>query len=848
MDIIRPEYDSWGIKLKYEKDDFLTDLSGLQKLSVLCVKINKTEAETLVWLNRVYKFLAEEHVDFDEFAIIPNQKGDFKFLKTLRSDHSSRIPERLKAIYNSVNQDDATIQHVLMDTSVDATVFGSTLQPFSLKEMIETLNNYIKQGTNIYKNNDNIDIKSVVAHSLLALCPNVGNDAFIRKRHDIYEFCKAYRTMPDYCIVDVNETDLWKEADNYWFSNSFTNIINKSNVSTVATTFFTPAKTEEETLAWLNMYFKFYRENSHGDLIKEQAIFPNQQKDFKKLNDLRYDSSIPEEFKDLANYAGNPTNPVDVYRHQLLHKAILGYEQHNPLSIKEIYEYVKDVFDASNNSTKEIIARQTITILVKQDGESEEKKLYDFAKTISGHTFDDAKYVEVYSGFNWGFAQEFYIKLLTNRIASSVNIDGFKMLSSTFAEDGNVKSSKELTQWIDCFIEFLHAYKNKRYWSVITDKDNGIGIWLNQNNYFCRFQDIRKDDNISEDLKNLCANNVHIKRDFREELFTLDSSLSAYLETKPMTLSEIGEFIDDKIEHYDGNKQDNDFRSLVFTMGKLCNDITGFEDIMTYYKGIKNSLIVWSLGEGITMDFVGSIVQQGEEKLKLVKDILEGNSIEELTKLNNIIKYCSYNNVEDIVEQLVTMDESASQQLLKLVQYDKTQLFAIQEVLKDFPTLDFNSILEKLKKEKGDFNTERFQQSISDERKREIGDKGECFVYEMLCDRFGSSNIRWSNYALADENTRIVRFNGKDYHLKTTPHDFDFIISHKGKTIYIEVKTTVGNIKNSKDFPLIFETKEWEWIDITQNQESLHYIVRVFDIENNPKAYFLKQETNVESL
>ena len=849
LDVIRPEYDSWGTKLKYEKDDFLTDLSCLQNLSTLCVKINKTETETLVWLNKVYKFLVEQNllVDFDNFSIIPNQKGDFKLLRDLKSDQSSRIPEKLKSIYNSVNQDSATVQHILMNVNIDATVFGSTLQTFSLKEMIETLNNYIKQGANIYKNNKLFDVKSEVAYSLLALCPNIENATFIKKRRDIYEFCKSYRTMPDYCMVDVTDTELWKEADNFWFNNSFTNIANKTNVSTLAASFFTSAKTEEDTLIWLNKYLQFYRDNSHGDLIKEQAVFPNQQKNLKKLNDLRYDNSIPEEFKDLANYAGSPTNPMDVYRHQLLHRAILGYEQQNPLAVKDIYEYIKKTFDASNDSTKEIIARHTISILVKQDsGEPEEKKLYDFAKTISGYDFEDAKYVESFAGFNWGFAQEYYIKLLAGRISLSVNLDGFKTLSSNFTEKECMRCQMELIQWIDSFIEFLHSYKTKKYWSIITDKDCGIGIWLNQNNNFCRFQDVRKDDNISEELKDICANNVHIKRDFREEMFTLNSSLSSYLETRPISLKEIGEFVDEKIEHYNGNKQDNDFRSLVFAIGKLCKSNVGLEDIMTYFRDMRNSLIVWSLGEGTTMDLVSSIVQQGDEKLEMVKDLLDNNSIDEINRLSQIVKNVSNENVKNIVEQLAVMDKNTSRQILELIQYDKTQLAAIQEILEDYHSLNFVGILRELKQVQGDFSTERFQQNISDERKREIGDKGECFVYELLCNHFGSSCIRWSNYAPSDENARVVSFNKKEYRLKTTSHDFDFIVTHNGKIIYIEVKTTTGNIKKSKDFPLIFETTEWEWIDVNCIDNAQHYIVRVFDVENNPKAYFLKQELNVE--
>ncbi|MBO7576911.1 MAG: DUF3883 domain-containing protein, partial [Bacteroidales bacterium] len=170
----------------------------------------------------------------------------------------------------------------------------------------------------------------------------------------------------------------------------------------------------------------------------------------------------------------------------------------------------------------------------------------------------------------------------------------------------------------------------------------------------------------------------------------------------------------------------------------------------------------------------------------------------------------------------------------------------IQKIIEEFPDTDFKSILNILRREQGEFNLERFQQNISDERKREIGDKGECFVYEMLCSRFGSSYVTWSNFAPNDENARIVNFYGREYRLSTTPHDFDFVVSHNEKSIYIEVKTTVGSIRSSKDFPLIFEPKEWEWIDVNNEDNALHYIVRVFDVEKNPKAYYLKQELNVD--
>lgn len=654
LDIVRPEYETWGTNLKYEKDDFLKDLSDVQNLNALASKIDKTREETIEWLNKVYKFIVDQNMlnEFDNYAIIPNQNGEFKYLKDLYSDYTSRIPNVLKTIYNSVNQEDETIQHMLVDADIEATIFGNNLRPFSLKEMIDELNEYIKSGSNININGSIIDVSSTVAYNILSLYPDTNDDSIRETRKSIYEFCSSYRKMSDYSMVDTAEFDLWKEADNYWFNNSYSDIVDKETISSVASSFFISPKSPEETLDWLNDYLKFYRDHSHGDLIKEQAVFPNQQCYLKKLGELRYDNKIPEVFKDLAKYAATPFAPTDVYRHQLLHRSILGYDQHNPLSTKDIYEYVKKKFDESNNCTKEVIARHTITILVKPEtGEPEEKKLYDFAKTVSGNQFDEVKYIESGTGFNWGFAQEFYLKLICKKIADSVDIRGFKELSPSFTE----MNEEELTKWIDKLIDFLHNFKSQKYWTIITSRDNGIGIWLNQNNNFCRFQDVRKDDNIPEELKDITANNKHLDYDYRESLFTLNSECSSYLETDAITLKEIGEFVDLKLKEYGGDKQDNDFRSLVFEIGKLCNIIPGLEDIMAYYKENKNSLIVGSLGKGTTMDFVGAIVRQGDEKIQAVKDILEGNTVEDLQNMKSILQGCSgdkYDKVKDFIEKM----------------------------------------------------------------------------------------------------------------------------------------------------------------------------------------------------
>ena len=95
-------------------------------------------------------------------------------------------------------------------------------------------------------------------------------------------------------------------------------------------------------------------------------------------------ADIPEYFKDLANVAYNPSNPIDVYRHQLIHRTIKGYEQQNPLSIKDIYEYTKKRFD----ETKKWIGVNS-SFIVFSDFEEKIQNLIGVKKIIVYGTKDD---------------------------------------------------------------------------------------------------------------------------------------------------------------------------------------------------------------------------------------------------------------------------------------------------------------------------------------------------------------------------------------------------------------------------------------------------------------------------
>lgn len=629
LKVLNADYKVWNANLKYDKDDFLKDLSDLGSVDALCQKLNKDEQSVLAWLNKVYVFLIKHKCqdDLKEYAIVPNEEGVFMCIDELCSDQTNPIPSELRSIYNKVS--DTAIEDELVHDGIDASIFDSNIDKFDLKDIIDWFNGRIESRE------WSSEEKDTVVYALISLMPQVADEGYKKRRESMYRFSSAYRELDELQTVAVEDLHLWEKADEYWFNNSYAGIEEAKDVSTMSEEFFLSGKTEEETLNWLNEYIAFYRDNSHGDLIKERSVFPDQlHLKLKPLDELRYDDGIPEAFKDLANYACDKSLKWDIFRHQLLNSAIYGYAQHNPLKLGEVYEYVKNKFD-KKNSDKEVIAKQTIAIVLSSDDESsKQNRVYGFVKTVLGEDMPDKSLVETADGFKWDFANEYCLRMICEKIRESENLSGLRELSDELSD----KSDSGLIEWVDELIEFLHS--NKTYWSIISDEDEGIGIWLNQHNDFCRLQDLRIDGGIPEELKDLCENNKHINLDLRADMYSLDAQCGKYV-TDEISLKEVGEYIDRIIKEYvnneEKNRQEKDFVSLVFELNKLLKPDSELSKIMKYFVNKKHSLIVWTLGEGETMDLVGEIIQAGNDKLRLVKQILEGRSVEDLAKVCDIL-------------------------------------------------------------------------------------------------------------------------------------------------------------------------------------------------------------------
>lgn len=629
LKVLNADYKVWNANLKYDKDDFLKDLSDLGSVDALCQKLNKDEQTILEWLNKVYAFLIEHKCqdDLKEYAIVPNEEGVFMCIDELCSDQTNPIPSELRSIYNEVS--DTAIENELVHMGIDASIFDSNIDKFDLKDIVDWFNGGIESRE------WSSEEKDTVVYALISLMPQMADVGYKKRRESMYRFSSAYREMDELQTVVVEDLHLWEKADEYWFNNSYAGIEKAKKVSTMSEKFFLLERTEEETLNWLNEYIAFYRDNSHGDLIKECSVFPDQNwRELKPLDELRYDAGIPEAFKDLADYAEDTSFETDKYRSVLLNKAIKGYEQHNPLKLSDVYEFVKESFDDSRDDDREVIAKQTIAIVLGSDDESsKQNRIYGFVKMVLADDMPDKSLVESADGFKWDFANEYCLRMICEKISESENLSGLCELSDELSD----KSNQELIEWVDELIEFLHS--NKTYWSIISDEDEGIGIWLNQHNDFCRLQDLRIDGGIPEELKNLCENNKHIDWDLRADMYSLDAQCGKYV-TDEISLKEVGEYIDRIIKEYvdeKNNMQEKDFVALVFGLKKILKSNPELKDVMKYFEKKKHSLYVWTLGEGETMDLVGEIIQAGNDKLRIVRQILEGRSVEDLARVCDIL-------------------------------------------------------------------------------------------------------------------------------------------------------------------------------------------------------------------
>lgn len=605
-DVINKEYESWNMSIRYSIDDFLKELETEKNLFYIIEKFNGNDTLAYEWLNKVVKFIYNEKGGskvFEEYAIIPNQVGDFQNISNLYRDNTQPILQEIKDVYAIAFEKD--LRTSLLNENINPELV-QFIREYNLTSLMNELNTFIKNDHNEWKCRRDASYR---------LCTLYSSEETIAHRQDMFELCKKFTPKVEtFNKVSNLPNDIWLEADKLLLD-AIPRFVIESGIkklSELGSEFLNCHNgiSEDETLDWINSYLSLCREMQCIKQLEYAVIFPNQKGEFKKIEELHFDANIPEEVKDLSETAS--TN-VD-WRACLLDRRIRDYETHSPKNISDIMHSIQEVFIPLSPSQRLRITKPAMAL--NYNSNSDVDYVYGILKDVYNDV-PEQKILPNADGFDWDCFINNAIWAITKDIAEMTNIESFKKHIST--GDATYDTSNAI-EWIDKLLHFVFNRKNGIGKPTVTEED-GHGIWVNQHGVFCMFADLYIDGGIAEELKDLTASNPILNHDYRKELLHRDSIMRGAIDpSKTITQDAVLLRIDKAIKNYDGDKQKPDFGRLVFGLIDLDKSLH-IIDKMEYFKKNKEKLIVGSIGEGETMNIVAAIIQQGQSKLNLIRDL-----------------------------------------------------------------------------------------------------------------------------------------------------------------------------------------------------------------------------------
>ncbi len=359
-------------------------------------------------------------------------------------------------------------------------------------------------------------------------------------------------------------------------------------------------------LEWLNTLYTFIQiDTEQKELFDDFAIIPNQNGNFKKLDDLRFDVNIPEQLKDILSLFEQDR------RDKLIHKSFTLFKEHKPLSVEDVsYIINKHITDKSKAETDDYKKGMFLMCSYFTSDLSEKRNfIYSYAldffpsstptqKIILGNTSD----------FNWENVNRWIVKSIVNKIEKLENIPNLK-------EHFTHKDYDKTIIWTDNFLKFLNNSKND-----YKDYLNENQITPNQYDEFCSTDNLNNDTDIIPDkLKEILYSLSNKKEDWKAILIRDGISLDL---NKPKTLKEIAGLIDDYVKENRDNLDSQLTRNSILSLVKWVSDKKdelNIEDLFKWFYLNKANLVLNTLDSGNDRDNIFEIIQSGQSLEVLAK-------------------------------------------------------------------------------------------------------------------------------------------------------------------------------------------------------------------------------------
>lgn len=518
------------------------------------------------WLNKLYVFLKQNNYinSLSQYKILPNKKGIFlKINEIYGNENANAIPDIINPIYLKVFGRE--IKDIMLHQDIQLSSLGNYIQKKNFEDILNEFSNIFKK--------DNIDKKKEVCNRFLSFSikrPNIKKIFELRKETD-----KKYKDIPPQKLDNYLEYhSVWREVEDFWFNNHPNLIESLGNLENLRDLLGYEKTNDgmESCKAWLNNYIKFLKEKS--TIVDTKKIFPNQLGNFKNLENLQYDESIPEILKDIYNDLSSTDEKKHEIREELLLKEITCYKTYNRLTQKEIIGKINKIFQNLDNKEKKTkICEKIISLLPNNDT--------DYYKKLSTAI---TEFIPEYNKIN-----NKNIILQTAKITTELNYGILLryILNETFIYIQELPKEKipEKKESISKIINFAWKYQDDGSINLSVDPAK-YKIFVNQNNEFEKIEKLRFEEDFGqsqnpyiEELFQI-AKLFPVKYDFKNVFIsqTFTDNLSDYKNKfRMMTLNDICQIVENRlIEYYEKNKNnnilDNDHRSFTHVFFKL-NDI-----------------------------------------------------------------------------------------------------------------------------------------------------------------------------------------------------------------------------------------------------------------------------------
>ncbi|MDR1172337.1 MAG: hypothetical protein LBL24_07785 [Bacteroidales bacterium] len=375
---------------------FITNEEKLINLSKL---IDNDIDKSISWLNEYYELLDFEeafikdslnskitsnHSSLYEYAIIPNQNGDFKNPNLLYIDNN--IDEELKNVLSILTTDPKTYLLHKQVKRIDKISYGDKNQEVIIEEINKKLEEKDVNGKPDRERGREY-----------LLCLFSQDTSFPKHREELYNYCKQLKIelSEKKYLADWSEA-IWKNCDTPQIKRLVKIVSDQKNLAGL--TVFLDLESNDKTIEWLNGFIQFVKEQRVIEQLKQKTepIIPNQNGDFTSYDNLISDcGNLNEDLKDILELLGKSIRK-ELINNSIFFELPKSAEREPKHFAQEITDLIKPKFSEMprSESTKEIFKRMYLWINKNED---KAKELFPYLHKNRFKLFDEEEIANLFN-------------------------------------------------------------------------------------------------------------------------------------------------------------------------------------------------------------------------------------------------------------------------------------------------------------------------------------------------------------------------------------------------------------------------------------------------------------------